>query len=35
VQLCVRAIEVNGTSQPRAGARNAIHTVRVIVGLGS
>ena len=35
VRLCIRAIEANGTSQPRAGARNAIHTVRVIVSLGS
>ena len=35
VQLCVRAIEADGTSQPRPGARNAIHTVRVTVGLGS
>ncbi|HYG91578.1 MAG TPA: molybdopterin-dependent oxidoreductase [Azospirillum sp.] len=30
-QLCVRAFEAGGTTQPQEGARNAIHTVRVVV----
>jgi DMSO/TMAO reductase YedYZ molybdopterin-dependent catalytic subunit len=29
--LCARAFEANGVGQPMEGARNAIHTVRVIV----
>jgi DMSO/TMAO reductase YedYZ molybdopterin-dependent catalytic subunit len=29
--LCARAFDANGTSQPFDGARNAIHTVRVVV----
>jgi DMSO/TMAO reductase YedYZ molybdopterin-dependent catalytic subunit len=31
VQLSARAIEADGTAQPPAGARNAMHTVRVVV----
>ena len=31
VQLCVRAIEAAGAGQPPAGARNAIHTVQIVV----
>jgi sulfane dehydrogenase subunit SoxC len=30
-RLCVRALESGGAGQPREGARNAIHTVRVVV----
>jgi len=30
-QLCVRALEGGGVGQPRADARNAIHTVRILV----
>ncbi|WP_331376950.1 molybdopterin-dependent oxidoreductase [Sinorhizobium chiapasense] len=30
-QLCARAIEAGGAAQPVEGARNAIHTVRVMV----
>jgi sulfane dehydrogenase subunit SoxC len=30
-QLCVRAFEASGAGQPRDGARNAIHTVPVVV----
>jgi sulfane dehydrogenase subunit SoxC len=30
-RLCVRALEDGGAGQPREGARNAIHTVRVVV----
>lgn len=30
-QISARAIEAGGTAQPRTGARNAIHTVRVVV----
>jgi len=31
VQLAARAIEANGATQPHDGARNSIHTVRVVV----
>ena len=31
VDLSARAIEMGGASQPRGGARNAMHTVRVVV----
>ena len=30
--LCVRAFETGGAAQPQDGARNAIHTVQVVVG---
>src|SRR5262249_7233171 len=30
-QVSARAIEAGGTAQPRVGARNAIHQVRVLV----
>jgi DMSO/TMAO reductase YedYZ molybdopterin-dependent catalytic subunit len=30
-QISARAVEANGNSQPRTGARNAIHAVRVLV----
>jgi hypothetical protein len=29
--LCVRALEDGGAGQPREAARNAIHTVRIVV----
>ncbi|MGA7489253.1 MAG: hypothetical protein WBW74_20195 [Xanthobacteraceae bacterium] len=31
MQLCVRALEAGGAGQPREGARNAMHTVRILV----
>jgi sulfane dehydrogenase subunit SoxC len=31
VLLCVRAVEAGGSGQPREGARNAIHSVRIAV----
>ncbi|WP_051248063.1 molybdopterin-dependent oxidoreductase [Inquilinus limosus] len=31
IQLCARAFDVDGTTQPQEGARNAIHTVNVAV----